>query len=92
MIGTESEKILSYGTRISNYRQCEVNKVTVQVKEHDCRVNWGSSSKAIESDLAVDMLVLGTTKKAHISTSIMDEDSTTMAKIKKLPHETTKRE
>ena len=45
-IGTESEKILSYGTRISNCNQCEVNKVTGWVKEHDCRMNWGGSSKA----------------------------------------------
>ena len=83
LIGTESEKILSYGTRISNCKQCEVNKLTGPVKEHDCRMNWGGSSKAMESDLAVDMLVSGTTEKACISTIIMDEDSTTMAKIKK---------
>ena len=44
----------------------------------------------MESDLAVDMLVSGTTEKACISTVIMDEDSTTMAKIKKLPYEVTK--
>ena len=90
-IGTESEKILSYGTRISNCKQCEVNKVTCRVKEHDCKMNWGGSSKVMESDLAVDMLVLGTTEKFRISTIIMDEDSTTMTKIKKsVPHEVSK--
>ena len=91
MIGTESEKILSYGTQISNCKQCEVNKVTDWVKEHDCRMNWGGISKAMESDLAVDMLVSGTTEKACISTIIMDEDSTTIAKMRKaVPHEVTK--
>ena len=91
LIGTESEKFLSYGTRISNCKQCKVNKVTGRVKKHDCRMNWGGSSKAMESDLAVDMLVSGTTEKACISTIIMDEDSTKMEKIKKtVPHKVTK--
>ena len=38
LIGTESEKILSYEAWISNCKQFEVNKVTVRVKEHDCRM------------------------------------------------------
>ena len=73
LTGTESEKIFSY------CKQCEVNKVTGQVNEHDCRMNWGGSSKAMESKLSVDMLVAGTTE-SRISTIIIDEDSTTMAK------------
>ena len=57
------------------------------MKEHDCRMNWGTSSKAMESDLAVDILVSGTTAKARILTIVMDEDSRTIAKIKKsVPH------
>ena len=72
--GTEIEKILSYGTRISNCKQCEVNKVTGRVKEHGCNMNWGGSSRAVESDLAVDILVSGTTETARTSTVIMDED------------------
>ena len=91
LIGTESEKILIYGTRISNCKQCEVNKVTGRMKDHDCRMNWGGSSKAMESDLAVDMLVSGTPEKARISKIIMYENLTTMAKIKKsMSHEVTK--
>ena len=43
------------------------------------------------SDVAVDMLVPGTTEKSGISTIIMDKDSTTIAEIKKsVPHEVTK--
>ena len=38
----------------------------------------------MESELAVDMLISGTIEKACISTIIVDEDSTTIAKIKKL--------
>ena len=51
----QSEKILSYGTQISNCKQRGVNKVTGYVKEHDCRVNWRGNSRVRESDLAVDM-------------------------------------
>ena len=88
LIGTESEKILSYRARISNCKQYVVNKVTGRVKEHDLRMNWGVSSKAMGTGLAVDMLVSGTTEKARILTIIMDKDSTAMAKIKKsVPHE-----
>ena len=87
-IGTESEKIL---TRISNCKKCEMNKVMGRVMEHDCRMNWGGSSKSMESDLAIDMFVSGTTEKARISTIFVDEDSTIMAKIKEaVPHEVTK--
>ena len=54
-------------------------------------MNWGGSSKATTvSDLAVDMLISGTTEKARILTIIMDEDSKIMAKIKKsVPYEVT---
>ena len=79
LIGTESEKIFSYGTQTSYCKQCEVNKVTGQVNEHDCRMNWGGSSKAMESNLSDDMLVADTTE-SRISTIIIDEDSTSMAK------------
>ena len=91
LIGTECEKILNYGIWISNDKQFEMNKVTGQVREHDCRINWVGSSKQLESDLAVDVLLKGTTQKPCISTIIIDEDTTKMVKIKKIvPHEVTK--
>lgn len=83
LIRTESEKTLSYGTRISYCKQCKVNKVTGRVKEHDRRMNRVGSSKAVKSVLEVDMLVSGTTEKARISKIVMDEVSITMAKISK---------
>ena len=44
-----------------------------------------------KSDLAVDMLLSGTTEKTRISTFIMDEDLAAMAKLRKsVPHEVTK--
>ena len=67
-------------------RKVLVNKVIGQVKQHNCGINWGGSSKAMESDLAVDMLLSGTTEKARVSTIIMDEDSITMKKQANLCH------
>ena len=51
------------------------------MKEHNCGMNWGVSSKTMESDLTLDMLVSGTKEQARISTIIIDEDSTIMTKI-----------
>ena len=41
-----------------NWRTCNRAKSADQNKgkKHDCRVNWGGSSKAMESNLAVEML------------------------------------
>ena len=50
-------------------------------------MNWRGSSRVRESDLAVDMLVSGTTEKAHIST-VMDGEKWKMEKS--VPHEETK--
>ena len=59
-----------------------MNKVTGRVNEHDCRMNWGGSSKTIKNDLAVEMLVPAFAEKSRISIVIMDEDSTTMCQIR----------
>ena len=67
LIGTESETILGYETRISNCKQCEVNKVTCRMKEYDCGINWRGSSKAMESVSEVDMIVSGATEVSHIN-------------------------
>lgn len=55
---------------------------TSQQKKHDCQMNWAGSSKAMESNLAVEMV--NSTKKDsfRIGTLIGDDDSTTMAMIR----------
>ena len=77
LIGQKSGKILNYATRIGNCRQCEVNKSV----PHDCRMNWGGSSKAMESDTAVGLLNSTQSPEYRVTTIINDEDSTTMARI-----------
>ena len=77
LIGKNNGKIVNYTTRITNCKQCEVNKDV----PHDCRMNWGGSSKAMEGDAAVDLLNRTKSSSYQVSTIINDEDSTTMARI-----------
>ena len=82
LIGKESGKILAYGSRIVNCKQCEVDAAKGENKQHDCRVNWDGSSKAMEGDLAVELIEKLSKPEHRISTIIGDEDATTMNKVK----------
>ena len=58
---------------------------------HDCRMNWGGSAKAMEADLAVELLGKFNDDDYRVSRLICDDDATTIAKVKKtLPFEVTK--
>ena len=83
LIGKATGKIMSYGSRITNCKQCEVNEAKGIQHEHDCRVNWHGSSKAMEADLAVELLKKCKTPSCRISTIVSDEDATTMSKVRK---------
>ena len=79
LIGQATGKILDYGTKISNCKQCERNPS----KKHDCRTNWHGSSKAMEAQLGVDLVKRNTTDSIPIQNIVTDEDSTTISRIKK---------
>ena len=84
LIGKETGKVIGLGTRVKKCRVCSGNEGS---RQHDCRVNWKGSSKAMEADLAVE--ILNNTKEKHfeVSTLIGDDDTTTMARIKEqVPH------
>ena len=87
LIGTESETILSYETRISNCKQCEGNKVTCRMKEYDCGINWRGSSKAMESVSEVDMIVSGATEVSHINKHEWRFNNNGKKNKKSAPHE-----
>ena len=65
-------------------RTCDAaaKKEDGKVKDHDCRVNWGGSSKGMESSVAVEMLNIIKDNSFQISTLIGDDDSTTMAMVR----------
>ena len=83
LIGKESGKLLAYSSRISNCKQCEVNETKKKTKVHDCRLNWQGSSKAMEGDVAVELVKSVESEKCRISTIIGDDDATTISKVEK---------
>ena len=82
LIGKETGKIISVGTRIMACRVCATRSGDLSKSKHNCRINWAGSSKAMEANLAVEML--NDTKQAsyRIGTLIGDDDSTTMAMVR----------
>ena len=83
LVGKESGKLLGYSSRISNCKQCEVNDAKNIRKAHDCRFNWHGSSKAMEGDVAVELVKDCESEKCRITTIIGDDDATTISKIEK---------
>lgn len=55
MIGSNTGKVLSYSYRCRICRFCDraIDRVP---KDHDCRKNWEKSSKAMESDMAIEVI------------------------------------
>ena len=74
LAGKNSGKVLEYGSRVSNFKQCEVNSSTNIQKAHDCRMNWGGSAKAFERVK---------NENYHVSQLNCDDDATVIAKFQK---------
>lgn len=79
MIGRTTGKVISYAVRLKKCRSCEKDDNN---NDHDCRKNWDRSSKAMESDMALEMLHELKAKDFHVKSIIMDNDTTTIAKAK----------
>jgi hypothetical protein len=83
LIGNKSGKMCAYGVKTKDCRMCSFH--TNKGKEppkHDCRKNWLGSSKAMESSVAVDVIKEVEEQNAKVSVLIMDDDTTTMARIR----------
>lgn len=92
LIGKETGKVIAVGTRVMHCRVCSNKKLSaLGASKHDCRANWGGSSKGMESDLAVEMLNTKKDDTFQVSTLIGDHDSTTMAMVRqKVNHQVEK--
>ncbi|XP_046406334.1 uncharacterized protein LOC124171235 [Ischnura elegans] len=80
LIGQKSKKVLAYGTRNISCKACHYGK-----REHDCRRNWSGSAKAMEADLALELVAQSTPLKAanvKVGTVVGDDDSSTAAKLR----------
>ncbi|XP_053391808.1 uncharacterized protein LOC128554565 [Mercenaria mercenaria] len=83
MIGNRTGKICAYGVRSKTCRKCSYHlSKGCTPPEHACSKNWDGSSKAIEPDVAVENVTDIESRGVKVGVMIMDDDCTTMAKIK----------
>lgn len=84
MIGLTTKKVVGFSVMNKTCKKCDVAAKTDKiVTDHDCRKNWGGSSKAMEPAMAVDILNNIKEKGHNIQKIIMDDDATTIAKIRR---------
>ncbi|CAG2233936.1 unnamed protein product [Mytilus edulis] len=91
-IGNETGKVLEREIRSKNCRTCSYweGKGT-EAALHDCPRNWYGTSKGMEPDVGVSLIKKLEEKKCTVSTLIMDDDATTMSKIRQnIDHDITK--
>ena len=83
MVGCITKKIVGYGVMSSSCRICAVaSKQGVTPQQHDCRKNWNGSSKAMELAMAVNILTSIKDKGHQLKNLVMDDDTTTIAKVR----------
>ena len=83
MVGCITKKIVGYGVMSSSCRICAVaSKQGVAPQQHDCRKNWNGSSKAMEPAMAVNILTRIKDKGHQLKKLVMDDDTTTIAKVR----------
>lgn len=93
LIGNNTGKICAFGVRQSDCRIC--NRVVDGNKDnilpHNCTKNWSGSAKAMEPDVGIHLIKSVENQGVKVSTIIMDDDTTTMARIRQdLDHTVTK--
>ena len=82
-IGPKSGKVLAYATRNKRCVFCEKGH---SPEDHDCRRNHTGSSKSMEAAIAVEIFTKNPMLKeegVEISTIIGDDDSSTIAQIRR---------
>ena len=83
MIGEQTGKICIYDVRISGCRMCRKHQnAGTDVPMHDCCINWHGSSKGMEPDVGASLVKELESKGVYVDTIIMDDDATTMARIR----------
>ena len=93
VIGHETKKVLGCQIRNKQCRKCAYWEGKGEmVPNHECRKNWFGTSKAMEPDAAAEILKeIEEHHNVKIKTMIMDEDATTIARIRaELNHEVQK--
>ncbi|VDI59335.1 Hypothetical predicted protein [Mytilus galloprovincialis] len=84
MIGDQTGKVVGRGIRSSDCRACTFWEAkNVEPQEHKCTRNWFGSAKGMEPDVGARLIEDIETKNCQVSTVIMDDDTTTMARIRR---------
>ncbi|XP_062576921.1 uncharacterized protein LOC134267321 isoform X2 [Saccostrea cucullata] len=88
LIGNKSGKICGFGVRSKDCRKCSFHtNMGKTPPEHKCCKNWEGSSKAMESNVAVELVNKIEKENVEVSVLVMDDDCTTMARInEEIPH------
>ncbi|XP_043285641.1 uncharacterized protein [Venturia canescens] len=91
LIGTQSNLVLDYETRNRKCRMCDLGH---PVEDHDCRLNFFGSAKAMEPEVAASLATGSQILKAHhvsVGVLIGDNDSSSICAVrKKSSHEVIK--
>ncbi|XP_053382773.1 uncharacterized protein LOC128549640 [Mercenaria mercenaria] len=84
VIGNFTGKICAYGIRSKCCRKCDYHSVKGNgIPDHNCYRNWGGSSKAMEPDVGGELVKEIEKENIEVETIIMDDDCTTMSRIRK---------
>ena len=90
LVGNETNKILNYGVRQKDCRICTLYRhKNATVPYHDCHANFQGS---MEADLAAELVNDMARKDVTVVKIIIDDDSTTLARLRlELDHDVKKR-
>lgn len=84
LIGYYSGKILAYTTRSKSCRRCQAGQTK---KSHDCRENFSGTSKAMEPDMAMELITQNPIFEklgVFCGRLVMDDDTTTIDSLRRV--------
>ena len=93
MMGHHTKQVVACKVRNKDCRVCTYwNGQAKDPPVHNCQINWQGTSKGMEPDAAAEIVQqIESGDKCQIGTIIMDEDATTIARIRvELDHDITK--
>ncbi|XP_056006937.1 DNA polymerase III PolC-type-like [Ostrea edulis] len=83
LIGEKTKKCLGYSVKSKKCRICDSAKQkNVPVRKHNCSRNWSGSAKAMEPAMACEMVQNIMDQGEKMETLVMDNDSTTIARLR----------
>ncbi|VDI50092.1 Hypothetical predicted protein [Mytilus galloprovincialis] len=81
LLGETTGKCVNFGLKYGDCRKCD--RVDEKGDGHDCRINHQGSAKSMESELPVQMVKEIQKTGCEVSSITMDDDSTTIARLRK---------